>query len=105
MELLTEIVREYAHIVIIAYFTVINLVAVIMTLYDKSASRNRKRRIKERTLLLVSLFGGAVIMLVTMRGIRHKTKHAKFMVGLPLIIILQIAVTTFIWWRLNGGSL
>jgi len=85
-----------------AYLAVISLVAVGMTLHDKHAARSDKWRVKERALLLVSALGGSVAMLVTMRIIRHKTKHAKFMVGIPAIIILQIAVVLFIWWRLKA---
>jgi uncharacterized membrane protein YsdA (DUF1294 family) len=40
-------------------------------------------------LLLVSLFGGSATMLLTMLAIRHKTKHAKFMIGIPVILTLQ----------------
>ena len=86
-----------------AYFAVISLVAIAITLHDKHAARSDKWRVKERTLLLVSALGGSVAMFITMRIIRHKTKHAKFMVGIPVIIILQIAAVLFIWWRLKGG--
>lgn len=51
------------------------------------------------------MIGGSVAMLAAMRIVRHKTKHAKFMVGIPVIIILQIAAVLFIWWRLKGGVL
>lgn len=47
--------------------------------------------------------GGSTAMIFVMRVIRHKTKHAKFMVGIPVIIVLQIAAVLFIWWRLRGN--
>lgn len=84
------------------YLAVIALLAIVMTLYDKRAARLGSWRVKERTLLLVAVFGGSVAMFATMRIIRHKTKHAKFMVGIPVIIILQIAIAFFAWWRLKG---
>ena len=93
--------QEYAHIIIIIYLAVISLVAIIMTLYDKHAARNRKRRVAESTLILVSVLGGSVAMLLTMRYIRHKTKHATFMVGIPVIIVLQIVAAVFAWWKFN----
>lgn len=86
------------------YFAFINLLAVILTLRDKSAARRHKWRIKENTLLLVSAIGGSPAMILTMRIARHKTKHTKFMVGIPVIIILQIAAVLFIWWRLKSGA-
>ena len=97
--------QEYLPLIIGSYFAVISLVAVIMTLYDKHAARNRKWRVEELTLLFVSFLGGSIAMFLTMRGVRHKTKHAKFMVGIPVIIVLQIAAAVFVWYRLNGGAL
>lgn len=76
---------------IAVYLTVVNLWAVGLTLYDKRAAHKHARRVRERTLLLISLIGGSVAMLATMQIIRHKTKHKKFMVGIPIMIILQIA--------------
>ena len=91
-------------IYIVAYPAFISLLAVILTLHDKSAAQRHKRRVRESTLLLVSALGGSAAMLVTMLLIRHKTKHAKFMVGLPLMIALQIAVVAAaLWWRAKGG--
>ena len=77
---------------IIAYLAVISIISVIVCIYDKFASKHAKRRrTREKTLLLLSAMGGSVAMLITMILIRHKTKHAKFMVGIPVIIVLQIA--------------
>jgi uncharacterized membrane protein YsdA (DUF1294 family) len=73
------------------YLAVVSLVAVVLTIRDKRAARRGRWRTGEQTLLLVSLLGGSVAMLITMRAIRHKTKHAKFMVGIPAIIVLQAA--------------
>jgi len=87
------------------YFAAISLLAIVLTVYDKRAARKGSKRIKEKTLLLVSIIGGSAAMLVIMRLIRHKTKHARFMVGIPIIIAAQIAVVLFIWWWLKGGIL
>lgn len=67
-------------------------VAVIITVADKSAAKRNKWRVPEATLMLIGLFGGALPMYVTMKTIRHKTKHKKFMIGLPLEIALHAAV-------------
>ena len=75
----------------LAYLALISLVSIIVCIYDKIAAKhNPKHRTRERTLLLLSAVGGSVAMLLTMLLIRHKTKHAKFMVGIPVIIVLQI---------------
>ncbi|MBQ6066599.1 MAG: DUF1294 domain-containing protein [Clostridia bacterium] len=74
------------------YLAVISLVAIIVTIYDKIAAKKRpKHRIRENTLLLLAILGGAAAELVTMLLIRHKTRHKKFMIGLPVIIVAQAA--------------
>ena len=50
------------------------------------------RRVPEKNLLIISALGGSVAMLITMHAIRHKTQHAKFMVGIPAIIVAQCAL-------------
>ena len=87
---------------ICGYLVAISLVAMVITIKDKCAARKDSWRVKERTLLFVSLLGGSVAMFMTMNLIHHKTKHTKFMVGIPVIIILQIAVVLFLWWRLKN---
>ena len=80
-------------LLLLAYVLIISVVAVCVTVYDKWAAKKRpKERTRESTLLLLSALGGSVAMLLTMLAIRHKTKHIKFMIGIPLIIILQIAL-------------
>jgi len=71
------------------YLTAVSLFAVILTVRDKNAARNNTRRIRERTLLIASIFGGSAAMLLTMLAVRHKTRHIKFMLGIPLIIFFM----------------
>lgn len=87
---------------LIFYLAVINLIAIIITIYDKHCAKLNKWRVKERTLLLVSALGGSVSMFVTMQIVRHKTRHLKFMLGIPLIIICQCVAVYFIWRAING---
>ena len=78
---------------LLAYLLIISVIAVCVTVYDKWAAKKRpKERTRESTLLLLSALGGSVAMLLAMLAIRHKTKHIKFMLGIPLILILQIAL-------------
>ena len=68
-----------------------NAVAIVMTCLDKSFARKKGAgRIPEWKLFAAALMGGACGMYVTMRKIRHKTLHKRFMIGLPMIIVLQI---------------
>ena len=79
--------------ILMIYLAAISLISVIVCCYDKFAAKhNPKHRTREATLLLLSALGGSVAMFVTMLLIRHKTKHAKFMVGIPVILLLQFAL-------------
>lgn len=78
--------------IFIIYLIAVNLFAIIITVKDKSASVKHKRRTPEKNLLLISAIGGSVGMYITMRIIRHKTLHAKFMIGIPVIFLIQCAL-------------
>ncbi len=74
----------------VVYFISISLVTAIVTAIDKYKAKKGAFRISEATLFILAVLGGALSEYATMRLIRHKTLHKKFMIGLPLIIILQI---------------
>ena len=85
--------------IFLGYIAVISLISIIVCIYDKIAAKhNPKHRTREATLLLLSALGGSVAMFITMQIIRHKTKHVKFMLGIPLIIIAQIAAIAAVWY-------
>lgn len=77
---------------LLIFFGFMSFAAFVMTIYDKLAAQAGKRRISEKTLMTVGFFGGAIGMYVTMQLIRHKTKHKKFMIGLPIFILLHIVL-------------
>ena len=77
------------------YIIAINLLAFSLMGTDKSNARQNKRRIPEATLFLVALLGGSLGAVVGMNFFRHKTKHWYFVVGMPLILVLQLAA---IFW-------
>ena len=77
----------------LAYLAAISLVSVAVCVFDKARSKRRgARRVPEAALLWLCALGGATAMLVTMLLIRHKTKKAKFMVTLPIMIAAHIAL-------------
>ena len=78
--------------IFLGYLLAISLISLVVCIYDKFASKHAtKHRTRESTLLLLSALGGSIAMFATMQLIRHKTKHPKFMVGIPLIIVAQVA--------------
>ncbi len=82
--------------IIFIYLAVISFIAIVVTIADKSKAKRHKWRVPEAALLGISALGGSVAMFITMLIIRHKTKHVKFMLGIPLIIALQIAAVVVI---------
>ncbi len=82
---------EWYHYALIIYVVLINIFAVCITVYDKKMARKRRRRIPESVLLFTAAISGCVAMYLTMRKIHHKTKHSKFMVGIPIIFSLECA--------------
>ena len=76
---------------VIIYLCAVSAVSVAATVHDKCAAKKSRRRVPERTLILLCMFGGSAAMYLTMRIIHHKTRHAKFMVGIPVIMLLQLA--------------
>ncbi len=65
-----------------------SLISASFCIYDKIASQKLPRhRTPEKVLFALSAVGGAAGMLFCMLLIRHKTKHKRFMIGLPLILL------------------
>ncbi len=82
---------------ILIYFALISIFAIIITIIDKRNAIKGKRRISEDFLLTTGLIGGAFSEYITMKAIHHKTKHKKFMIGLPIEFILQITAVILIY--------
>ncbi|NLN42485.1 MAG: DUF1294 domain-containing protein [Clostridiales bacterium] len=81
------------------YIIIINIIAFIMMGIDKSKSKKGAWRISERTLFAIAFFGGSVGILGGMHVFRHKTRHAKFKLGIPLIIIIQGILLLWIFFN------
>ena len=87
-----KLLQENLTLIVILWVGALSLISFLVTVYDKwAAKHNPRHRTRENTLLFLSLIGGSVAMFATMLTIRHKTKHLKFMLGIPAIMILQAA--------------
>lgn len=73
------------------YLLLINLIALVLCWYDKRAAIRQNWRIRERTLLLYAAIGGSAGLYLGMKTFRHKTKHLKFTVLVPLLLLIQSA--------------
>jgi uncharacterized membrane protein YsdA (DUF1294 family) len=82
---------------LILYFLTINALGFLLMLVDKHKARKNHWRIPEATLMGVAALGGSIGSLIGMYTVRHKTKHLKFTIGIPVILILQLAATYFVY--------
>ena len=91
--MLTDILMKVLYI----YLIVINVAAFLLMLIDKVKAKKNLWRIPEATLFLVAAVGGSIGSLLGMYTFRHKTKHIKFTVGMPLILAAQVIACILIW--------
>ena len=75
---------------VIIYLAAINVITFIMFGADKARAVKGRWRISESALILAALLGGSIGALAGMRIFHHKTRHRKFTVGIPVILVLQI---------------
>lgn len=84
---------------IVLYIIIINLITFIFFWNDKGRSKKSVWRIPEKTLLGLCLIGGSIGGLLGMRVFHHKTRHALFVWGIPMIIVLQIGLGLLLYFK------
>ena len=82
---------------ILIYLLIINAVGFVSMLADKRKARKNLWRIPEATLLAIAALGGSVGSLLGMYAVRHKTKHKKFTIGVPLILAAQVVIAVWFY--------
>ena len=82
--------------ILIIYLVIINLAAFFIFGIDKRRAIKNRWRIAESTLFLRALIGGSIGAEAGMYVFHHKTRHLRFVIGIPLIIILQVLIVFFI---------
>ena len=78
--------------ILLVYFLLINALGFLLMLVDKIKAKRNLWRIPEATLMGVAAIGGSIGTIAGMKLFRHKTKHVKFYIGLPVILALQIVL-------------
>ncbi|NLK86586.1 MAG: DUF1294 domain-containing protein [Clostridiaceae bacterium] len=82
---------------VFAALALINLTGFIVVAADKYRARKRKWRIPEATIFMIAAAGGSIGVYSAMLIYRHKTRHWYFMSGIPLIILIQIVISYFVF--------
>ena len=91
----TERTPEMTNI-ILYYLLAINIATFLLYGIDKYKAKKGKWRISEATLLTMATIGGSIGAWAGMRLWHHKTMHKKFKYGIPVIIIMQIALVAYL---------
>ena len=81
---------------IICYLLAINIATFLLYGIDKYKAKKNQWRISEATLLTMAAIGGSIGAWAGMRLWHHKTMHKKFKYGIPVIIIMQVALAVYL---------
>ncbi len=78
--------------IVLGYLLIVNVLGFVLMFVDKKRAQNNQWRIKEATLFLTAAIGGSIGSMLGMKVFRHKTKHLSFLIGMPVIFIVQVAL-------------
>jgi uncharacterized membrane protein YsdA (DUF1294 family) len=82
---------------IIGYLVLINIAAFAAMALDKRSAQKQTWRMPESSLFMLALLGGSIGAIIGLYHFRHKTKHILFTFGMPLILLLQIATSVYLF--------
>ncbi len=83
-------------LLIIVYFLVMTIIGYASMGIDKQKAKKHAWRIPEATLFSIAILGGSVGSILGMFHFHHKTKHWYFVVGMPLIFFVQLAIAVYL---------
>ena len=92
--------REFLIILAITYVFVINMTGFAVMGIDKKRAVRGAWRISEASLFLTAFLGGALGCTLGMQYFRHKTKHLKFVAGMPAVLVCHILLAAVLLYRL-----
>ena len=93
---------EHMFLIAIVVLIIWNIITFALYGIDKSKAKNNKWRISETTLIACAFLMGGIGSFLGMRIFRHKTKHMKFMILVPLAIIMNIAIVAALYMSQRG---
>lgn len=84
---------------VLTYLLIMNALGLILMITDKHRARKKLRRISEANLFTVAIAGGSLGSLAGMYMVRHKTKHPKFTIGMPVILCVHILLFVLLFLK------
>lgn len=87
---------------LLGYLVTVNALGFLLMLADKYKAKKQLWRIPEATLMGVAAAGGSIGCLIGMYTVRHKTRHLKFTVGIPVILALQLIAAAILIMKIPG---
>ena len=85
--------------ILLVIITVMSLAAFAAFGLDKYKAKAGKWRIPERTLFLLALLGGGIGAFLGMKVFHHKTMHKQFVIGIPMIMVIQAVLLGWYLWK------
>ena len=85
--------------VILLYLLIMNAAGFLVMTLDKLFAKRNAWRVPEKTLMGLAAFGGSIGVWLAMYTVRHKTKHMKFVIGVPVILACQIGLVLYLIFR------
>lgn len=82
--------------VILLIYVILNVYGLLLMYIDKNRARNNKWRISEKHIWIVAILGGALGTTFGMKKFRHKTKHKHFVILLPILTVMTLALYIYI---------
>ena len=89
--------------IILGYLLAVNITSFLLYGIDKYKAKKNQWRISEATLLMMAAIGGSIGAWAGMRLWHHKTMHKKFKYGIPVIIIMQIALVVYLLTNITSN--
>lgn len=80
---------------IVIYFIIINILGFLIMYIDKQKAKKGKWRIPEKTLFIITALGGGIGTIAGMYTFRHKTQKIAFVIGFPVITIMEIVTIVY----------
>ena len=92
--------KKYILLALVMYLVIINVLGFILMHVDKKQAKKRRhaRRIPELVLLIISVLGGSIGIMAGMEIFRHKTKHKRFFLGIPITLLIQVCLVAAFYY-------